>query len=128
MRPSKNIGNKKLEHIYNILIDRMLNHSPDLSRNRNLSSKQYKAIESLHINDKIVIKKADKGSNIVIQNLEDYVKEGLRQLQDSKFYIRLHHDPNKQFKEKIDSFLGLLFSNKRISKKTYKFLISGSTH
>ena len=34
----------------------------------------------------IVIKKADKGSNVVIQNKCDYTEEGLRQLSEVKFY------------------------------------------
>ena len=77
-----------LEHIYSILIDRILSHSPDLSRNRNMTSAQYKAMTRLKENENIVIKKADKGSSIVIQNKIDYTKEGLRQLGDTKFYKR----------------------------------------
>ena len=35
----------------------------------------------------IVIKKADKGSNIVIQNRKDYLREGNQQLSDQNFCI-----------------------------------------
>ena len=68
-----------LEHIYDILIDRILSHSPDFSRKRNMTSEQYKAMTSLKENEYIVIKKADKGSNVVIQNKTNYTEEGLRQ-------------------------------------------------
>jgi hypothetical protein len=34
----------------------------------------------------IIIKKADKGSAVVVMNTTDYLREGLRQLQDRKFY------------------------------------------
>ena len=37
-------------------------------------------------NKDVIIKKADKGSAVVIQNRTDYIEEGLRQLNDPKFY------------------------------------------
>ena len=44
-----------------------------------MTSEQYKAMTSLKENEYIVIKKADKGSNVVIQNKTNYTEEGLRQ-------------------------------------------------
>ena len=64
-----------LDHIYDILIDRILSHCPGFSRSRNMTLAQYKAMTRLKENNSIVIKKADKGSNIVIQNVTDYVQE-----------------------------------------------------
>ena len=49
----------------------------------------------------MVIKKADKGSNVVIQNVDDYISEGLRQLGDEKFYTKLDHDLTEEFRNKI---------------------------
>ena len=43
-------------------------------------------------NTDIVIKPADKGSAVVIQNKEDYIKEGLRQLSDQNFYQEVPDD------------------------------------
>jgi hypothetical protein len=40
----------------------------------------------------IVIKPADKGSAVVIQNREDYIAEGLRQLSDRDFYRETRDD------------------------------------
>ena len=37
-------------------------------------------------NENIVIKKADKGSAVVVMNTTDYLREGYRQLSDQKFY------------------------------------------
>ena len=65
------------EHIYDILIDRILSHSPDFSRQRNMPLEQYKAMTMLKENENIVIKKADKGSYVIIQNKSDYTKRAL---------------------------------------------------
>ena len=51
-----------------------------------MTSAQYKAMTKLRENSNIVIKKADKGSNVVIQNRTDYIEEGLRQLGENQFY------------------------------------------
>ena len=57
-----------LEYGYNVLIDRILSDFPELNRRRNLTIKQFKALTDLKENKSIMIKKADKGSNVVIQN------------------------------------------------------------
>ena len=74
-----------LEYIYNVLIERILSHYLELNRRRNLTIKQFTALTNLRENKFIVIKKADKGSNVVIQNVDDYIQEGLRQLGHEKF-------------------------------------------
>ena len=51
----------------------------------NISPAQKSAIKSLSNNKEIVIKKADKGSSIVMQNRVDYITEGTKQLSDEKF-------------------------------------------
>ena len=40
----------------------------------------------------IVIKKVDKGSNIVILNREYYIKHAMRKLKNDKFYIECEED------------------------------------
>ena len=114
-----------LEHIYNVLIDRILSDCPELNRRRNLTIKQFTALTNLRENKSIVIKKADKGSNVVIQNVDDYIKEGLRQLGDEKFYRKLDYDPTEEFRNKIHKELECMFAEKEISEKTVLFLIKG---
>ena len=50
----------------------------------NLSRAEKTALKTLS-NNQDIVKKADKGSSIVIQNRIDYIKEGERQLSDPKF-------------------------------------------
>ena len=114
-----------LEHIYSILIDRILSHSSDLSRNRNMTSAQYKPMTRLKENENIVIKKADNSSSIVIQNKIDYTKEGLRQLGDTKFYKKIAKDITLENKKKVQELVDELFLHKEISEKCYKFLSRG---
>ena len=43
-------------------------------------------MESLKKNEEIVVRPADKGGAIVIQNKEDCIQEGLRQLSNRNHY------------------------------------------
>ena len=52
----------------------------------NLTSEEWRAIRSLADDRNIVIKKADKGSVVVVWDRNDYVKEVEKQLKDSKVY------------------------------------------
>ena len=44
-----------------------------------------------------MIKKADKGSTVVIMNRDDYIAEVERQLNAAKFYEKLDENPQEQF-------------------------------
>ena len=113
-----------LEYIYNILFDRILFDCPKLNR-RNLTIKQFKALTDLKENKSIMIKKADKGSNVVIQNVDDYIKEGLKQLGDEKFYEKLDYDPTEEFRNKINKELECMFAVKELPENIFLFLIKG---
>ena len=52
----------------------------------NLSPEELEALKQLRCDNSIVIKKADKGSTIVIVNRDDYIAEVERQLNNSNFY------------------------------------------
>ena len=62
-----------------------------------------------------MIKKADKGSNVVIQNVDYYIKESLRQLGDEKFYKKLDYDPTEEFRNNIHKELEHMFADKELS-------------
>ena len=59
---------------------------------QNLTKAEKQCLAELKTRNDIIIKPADKGSSIVIQNIDDYVKEGLRQLNDTNFYQKLDRD------------------------------------
>ena len=113
-----------LEHIYDILIDRILCHNPEFSK-RNMTLAQYKAMTKLRENRNIVIKKADKGSNVVIQNRTDYIKEGLRQLGKYQFYRKVIMNLTSEHRKRVQSLIDDLFAKKEISEKMFLFLSRG---
>ena len=61
-------------------------HAPRKNLKFNLTKEERSAKHCLSSNSDIIIKKADKGSAVVIQNRSVYIKEGLRQLSDRNFY------------------------------------------
>ena len=89
----------------------------------NLTTAERSAKLILANNENIVIKKADKGSAVVVQNRSDYINEGLRQLNDRKFYrlqeenLTLAH--HTLIKERVNKML----NSKEISPKTAEYLI-----
>jgi hypothetical protein len=90
--------------------------------NKNLSIEQTKALTDLCANPDIIIKKADKGSTVVVMNTTDYLREGLRQLQDKKFYKLLDHDPTEDYAREIDQVLLEMRANDLITSKNYDYL------
>ena len=66
----------------------------NLSMNRkNLSKKETKAMEDLSNRDDIVVCKADKGGAVVITDVDDYISEANRQLNDERFYKKVDENP-----------------------------------
>ena len=59
----------------------------------NLSVKEQKALQELQSRDAIVITNADKGGMVVILDVEDYIKEVERQLNNTENYKNLNHNP-----------------------------------
>ena len=106
LRPSKGYKPDDHEIEPNILrykitvLNQMKEELAKIRRPRfNTTKAERKAINTLKKNSKIVIKPADKGGAIVIQNVEDYIKEGERQLSNTTHYQKLHDAKNtiKQF-------------------------------
>ena len=69
-----------LEHVYYLILDEILSYSPPNLKDLklNLNNDQQKTLRNLLNSPEIIIKKADKGSNIVIQNRNDYIEECIR--------------------------------------------------
>ena len=80
------------------------------------------ALKSLKSNTDIIIKKADKGSAVVIQNRSDYISEGLRQLDDKNFYLEQKEDLTPVHKTKIEQFVSKMLQNKEITQKCADYL------
>ena len=92
----------------------------------NLTKEQWIGLKELSSNPRIVIKKADKGSAVVVMNTTDYLREGYRQLNDTNFYTKLDHDPTQRIGQKIADTLTKMHNKGLISDKNLEHLTPGS--
>jgi len=101
-------------------------HTLPAPSRQNLSSDEKKALAELEKAHDIIIKPADKGSAVVIQNLEDYLKEGYRQLNDPAFYVETKDDLTHLHNELITQLVTHLAEHEQISEKCSSYLINKS--
>lgn len=88
----------------------------------NLSPLERQALEQLTLNQSIVIKPADKGGSIVIQEKDDYVRESRRLLSDTNTYSILSSDPTSQFALEVATLVNRALTEKIISKSEASFI------
>ena len=88
----------------------------------NLSRTQQQAIKSLTSNKDIVIKKADKGSAVVLMNTNEYLLECYKQLSDSTTYEPLEVDPTIDFNIEIQKDIDLMLHQEIITDKLHQIL------
>ena len=112
------IGPSNLETVININELGVLNTKITAPKCKNSTLTEKKALRALLAgNDTIIIKPADKGGAIVVQNKDDYIKEGLRQLSDEKFYTKLDHDMTETHNLKVIEQLEAMKVGGEISEK-----------
>ena len=73
--------------------------------NQNLSKEEKTALKELIQDKDIVIKPADKGGAICIQDYEKCRQEILSQLSDAHYYKKLDHDPTLLFQGQLLTYL-----------------------
>ena len=92
--------------------------------NSNIDRNEREALKSLSKNHNIVIKGADKGGAVVIQNRSDYIREGDRQLGDTAFYKLVDSDLTEYHNREVTKVLNQLQSNGEISKSLERKLLT----
>lgn len=97
-----------------------LNIEPNLSRDESLALK-----ELINRND-IIIKPADKGSVVVVMDREQYLWEGNRQLQDTKYYSPLKKPLYLETISLVIKIFQKLYEKKFINAKQRNYLIGDS--
>ena len=88
----------------------------------NLKRNHYRALASLKKRKDIIIKKADKGSAVVIQNREDYIREAERQLSNTKNYRKLAGPAYPATANLINEAVDELLELGEISEKQAEYL------
>lgn len=93
----------------------------------NLTHGQRAAIKSLRNNKEIVIKPADKGGKICVIDQEAYIKEGERQLSNTKYYRQIQEIPKKITCVEINKILYRLKKFNFLHQKQYSYLAAKTT-
>ena len=93
-----------------------------LKEKNNLTTDQVRALRSLANNQDIVIKPADKGSRIVIMDRQQYIFEGLRQLNNPNHYVELDAPIFQQTAIEAGNIITKLRDKKFINRKQERYL------
>eukprot|EP00061_Rhincodon_typus_P007939 g30108.t1 len=72
---------------------------------QNITQAQCNAIHALKTNHNVVIKPADKGGAIVIQNRMDFCKEAYRQLNNQEHDRQIPADPTKEISRQLNRLI-----------------------
>jgi len=88
----------------------------------NLNKAERIALNNLKRNEDIIIKPADKGGATVVMNKLAYLNEAYRQLNDSKYYLKLNAPIYKTNIVKINTVLNAMVGDSCINRKQCKYL------
>ena len=126
LKPPK--GQASLEVILSRLEKELFSDDISESIQSNLSAEKWKALRCLAADKTIAIKRADKGSSVVLWDGSDYLHQVSRQLQDQNIYENVKFNENilNDLVEKSNKIFKRLCSHKLIFEKelkyfTYKF-------
>ena len=89
---------------------------------KNLNQQELAALENLKSMDDIIITKADKGGAVVVQDVQKYIKEAERQLQDQSFYKKLSHNPTGEHAALVSNAIDGLRQRELLDEKMAKRL------
>jgi hypothetical protein len=90
----------------------------------NLSFIEKKALTSLQNDNNLVIRGADKGGGVVLQDKVDYLKVAYRLLGDTNTYVKLKTNPIKVFKEQYDCLIYTAKEQGILDKSEFEFIKS----
>ena len=116
----KDISRRVLETIENINSD--LSELQATQHRNNLNKAEIKALRNIRKNPNIVIKPADKGSATVIMDKQNYINEGMRQLNNNQYYKKIENPIYPETCLKVNEILYDLLRNKEISEKQFNYL------
>ena len=98
--------------------------NPRSRETHNLTKEERSSLNNLKSNGNIVIKKADKGSSIVVMNRSDYISEAERQLSDTNFYQVQTKDLTQEHQDHVNNLVERLFRSEYITEPIYHCLIN----
>lgn len=97
--------------------------APDPKRGQTTTDPKYtRALDTLSRDRSIVIKPADKGAKIVIQDRDKYIWEAMRQLSDTSTYKRIDRDMGAETAHAMDTIIHVMHKKKHLTTPNLKFL------
>ena len=115
-------GNQALE-TYITRTRKWLTEAKPVKRiHQNLSQHERTALTRLTRRNDIIMKKADKGSLIVIEDKQTYIEKGLEQVHDPQTYRRLDKDPTQSIVKQINQTVTDIHKLGLLDRKTLQFL------
>ena len=97
-------------------------HDPPPFRFHNLSPEERSALKEITNNPEIIVKPADKGNCVVLQDITDYITEAKRQLDDVRFYRPMSHDLTDKHNQEVGDLIQELLDRNVISDEVAQFL------
>lgn len=92
-------------------------------KNHILTRTEKTLLKKLSDNNDLIIRPADKGGGIVIQEFTDYEMEAQRILNDNEYYTETHSNPFPDLNKRITDLIVSAHENKYINKKEKNFLL-----
>ena len=89
-----------------------------------MSKKEEDALQNLSKRDDTIITKADKGGAVVIVDVNDYIQEANRQLDNKEFYKKLTIDTTEINRIKVNRTINELKSSHLLNEKTANDLLN----
>ena len=106
---------------------KVIRQRPLKPRKDNLGPRMRKALDALQRQKQfLVFRKADKGSVIVVENVEDYIRNGREHLADPQVYQRLDRDGRElaqAIKQAVKLRLRRLHNAGRLTEEQYKYCL-----
>ncbi len=96
--------------------------NPMSPKHHNLSLKEKQALKTVAANRDITIKRADKGSAVVVMNTNDYINECTKQLSNPKFYGEVAIDLTETHRKMVNKKVLQLFNDEQISEHCKEYL------
>ena len=100
-----------------------LNNPNTIPIRHNLGITEIKALRELSRDPTLVIKSADKGSGIVVEDRETYIRDGLVHLTDTNLYKKVDSDPTTMLGEALNIFTDNLYKKGVIDTITREYLL-----
>ena len=110
-----------IQKVRNDLSSHVSTNSPERPK-PNLSPGEIEAMKDLSTRDDIIISKADKGGAVVIQDLDDYLAEANRQLENTEFYKKVDRDLTNEHIGIVNETVKKFLAEKLITERAAKAL------